>query len=187
MINGFASFDDAVEPLRYYFANDGDEWFAQIGFVGPPLGDDVRAIVNFVRVDSAQILPSYYCFTLLERRSPGRLALRRDQGEFTITAQNLAKLVEWMRSTPRTIRHGVASESAVYIDGRPALDLRHVEQTLSLDEGADRVRWFDGDGFSPISVDHRRKSRPRAEPPAEPAVLGNLEPLTAAAEVRPAE
>ena len=85
MINGFDSFPRGIEPLRYHFTNNGDHWFAEIGFTGSPLGDEVHAVIQFTPV-GADALPSYYCRTLTDRTALAPLRLRREAPEATIVA-----------------------------------------------------------------------------------------------------
>jgi hypothetical protein len=149
MINGFDSFPRGCEPLRYHFFNDGDHWFAEIGFTGSPLGDEVHAVIQFTPV-GADALPSYYCRTLTDRTALAPLRLRRDAPEATVTEANMAAILSWMRSTPRTVLHGTPSDAALYLDGTPAPSLRAIERALSAPDGFDRVRWFDGARMWPV-------------------------------------
>ncbi len=151
MINGFDSFPRGIEPLRYHFTNNGDHWFAEIGFTGSPLGDEVHAVIQFTPV-GADALPSYYCRTLTDRTALAPLRLRRDAPQATVTEENMAGILRWMRSTPRTVLHGTPSDAALYIDGEPADSLRSVERALSGPDGFARVRWFDGTRMWPVSA-----------------------------------
>jgi hypothetical protein len=151
MINGFDSFPRGIEPLRYHFTNNGDSWFAEIGFTGSPLGDEVHAVIQFTPV-GADALPSYYCRTLTDRTPLAPLRLRRVAPEATVTEENVAEILRWMRSTPRTVVHGTPSDAALYLDGVPAESLRAVERALSAPGGFDRVRWFDGTRMWPVAA-----------------------------------
>ena len=160
MINGFDSFPRGTEPLRYHFTNDGDHWFAEIGFTGSPLGDEVHAVIQFTPVGAAA-LPSYYCLTLTDRTALAPLRLRRDAPRATVTEENMAELLSWMRSTPRTVLHGTPSDAALYIDGEPASSLRAVERALRGPGGFDRVRWFDGTRMWPVNAAQSPQLRAR--------------------------
>lgn len=151
MINGFDSFPRGIEPLRYHFLNGGDAWFAEIGFTGSPLGDEVHAVIQFTPV-GGEALPSYYCRTLTDRTALAPLRLRRDAPEATVTEENMAAILRWMRSTPRTVLAGIATDAALYLDGTPAPNLRSVERALSTPAGFDRVRWFDGTRMWPVTA-----------------------------------
>jgi hypothetical protein len=149
MINGFDSFPRGIEPLRYHFTNNSDHWFAEIGFTGAPLGDEVHAVIQFTPVGS-EPLPSYYCRTLTDRTALAPLRLRREHPEATVTEDNMAAILRWMRSTPRTVLHGVQSDASLFLDGHPAPSLRAIERALSKPAGFERVRWFDGTRLWPI-------------------------------------